>query len=132
MRSVVQMRADNCCEYCRVPDSAGFFSHEIDHIVATKHGGRTEISNLAYACWRCNRHKGTDLASLDPETEEISLLFHPRLHIWSEHFRLDGVHLAGLTSVSRATIWLLQINHPERLRERQRLQTLGLYPITPP
>jgi hypothetical protein len=129
MRSVVQARAGACCEYCRLSDVAGFFSHEVDHIVATKHGGRTEIANLAYACWRCNRHKGTDLASLDPDTDEISLLFHPRLHVWAEHFQLDGVYIVGLTSIGRATIALLQINRPDRLGERQRLQARGLYPI---
>ncbi|MFN8488260.1 MAG: HNH endonuclease signature motif containing protein [Caldilineaceae bacterium] len=127
MRAIVKERAGHRCEYCHISDTASFFSHEVDHIVATKHGGRTEVANLAYACWRCNRHKGTDLASLDPTTEEISLLFHPRLHVWSEHFGLDGVYIIGLTSIGRATLALLQINRPDRIQERQRLQTRGLY-----
>lgn len=129
IRIVVKERAGLGCEYCRVPDLAGFFSHEVDHIVATKHGGRTEITNLAYACWRCNRHKGTDLASLDPETDEISLLFHPRLQVWSEHFRLDGAYIIGLTAIGRATLALLQINRADRVEERQRLQARGIYPL---
>lgn len=28
--------------------------------------------------WRCNRHKGSDLASFDPERGELSPLFNPR------------------------------------------------------
>ena len=68
MRRFVAERAEFRCEYCLVPAAVAFFSHEVDHIVATKHGGKDELQNLAFACWRCNRHKGTDLGSLDPQT----------------------------------------------------------------
>jgi 5-methylcytosine-specific restriction endonuclease McrA len=62
------------------------FSHEIDHVIAEKHGGATEESNLAMSCWRCNRRKGTDLASFHPETGAITLLFNPRTQRWRDHF----------------------------------------------
>ena len=39
-------RAKGCCEYCLIPDVATFAPHEIDHIIAEKHGGRTE--NVSY------------------------------------------------------------------------------------
>ncbi len=29
-----------------------------------------------FVCWRCNRHKGTDLGSFDPQTGEFSFLFN--------------------------------------------------------
>jgi HNH endonuclease len=77
LRRQVIERASNQCEYCLLPASAAFFPHEVDHVVAVKHGGLTSADNLAYACWRCNRHKGTDLGSFDPATQQFSLLFNP-------------------------------------------------------
>lgn len=84
------------CEYCLLPVAVSFFPHEIDHIVAEKHGGLTEASNLALTCWRCNRHSGSDLGSFDPVTGEFSFFFHPRQHAWSEHFVRQGDRIAGL------------------------------------
>ncbi|WP_225912631.1 HNH endonuclease [Nostoc flagelliforme] len=49
------------CEYCQLPAEVAFFPHEIDHVIAQKHGGETNAENLALTGWRCNRHKGTDL-----------------------------------------------------------------------
>ncbi|WP_437581836.1 HNH endonuclease signature motif containing protein [Sorangium sp. So ce887] len=43
-------------------------AHEVDHLVALKHGGATLPENLALSCVLCNKHKGTDLASIDGET----------------------------------------------------------------
>jgi 5-methylcytosine-specific restriction endonuclease McrA len=51
-----------------IPDVATFAPHEIDHIIAKKHGGRTEAENLALSCTLCNKYKGSDPASVDPET----------------------------------------------------------------
>ncbi|MDZ7955251.1 HNH endonuclease signature motif containing protein [Nostoc sp. DedQUE09] len=97
-----------------------FFSHEIDHVIAQKHGGVTNADNLAFTCWRCNRHKGTDLGSFDPETGAFSFLFNPRTQKWAEHFTFSELDLVGLTPTGRTTIRLLQINSDERLAERQR------------
>ncbi|WP_373540756.1 HNH endonuclease [Chamaesiphon sp.] len=65
---------------------ASFSAHEIDHIIAEKHDGRTESENLALSCNLCNKYKGSDLASVDPETEKIVPLYHPRQNLWREHF----------------------------------------------
>ena len=78
LRRKVSERAGNLCEYCRLPSDLAFYPHEVDHVVAEKHGGATDIDNLAFACWRCNRHKGSDLTSFDPETQRLSPLFNPR------------------------------------------------------
>src|SRR5687767_14594636 len=68
-----------------------FFPHEPDHIVAFKHGGETVPENLALACFDCNRFKGSDIASVDPLSGDVTSLFNPRTQQWSEHFRLlDG------------------------------------------
>jgi 5-methylcytosine-specific restriction endonuclease McrA len=72
LRRLVAERADQHCEYCLLPADVAFFPHEVDHVVALKHGGQTDAANLALACWRCNRHKGTDLGSFDPATGQFS------------------------------------------------------------
>jgi 5-methylcytosine-specific restriction endonuclease McrA len=90
LRREVVERARNRCEYCLLSAEVAFFPHEVDHVVAEKHGGATDIDNLALACWRCNRHKGSDLTSFDPQTRELSTLFNPRTQVWSEHFALEG------------------------------------------
>jgi hypothetical protein len=84
-----------------------FFSHEVDHVVAEKHGGLTEAANLAFTCWRCNRHKGTDLGSFDPQTGVFSFLYNPRTEHWAVHFALSGYRLEGLTPAGRTTVQLL-------------------------
>jgi hypothetical protein len=119
LRRSVEERANYCCEYCQLPSGLSFFHHEIDHIIAEKHDGKTEAENLAYTCWRCNRHKGSDLGSFDPENDQFSFLFNPRQQTWSEHFRFDGTTILGLTAEGRTTVRLLQLNHEERMEERQ-------------
>ena len=108
LRGHVRERADGRCEYCRVPETDTFMPHEADHIYAEKHGGETTADNLCLSCWMCNRHKGTDLTSLDPLTGDITPLFHPRNATWAEHFSLDGPYIRPLTAQARVTVRLLQ------------------------
>lgn len=128
LRRQVIIRAKGCCEYCLLPDSLSFYPHEVDHIVAEKHGGATEFHNLALACWRCNRHKGSDLTSIDPETGAITPLFNPRTQRWQNHFRLHGAIIEPLTPEGRVTVHLLQLNRPDRVEERRVLMARGHYP----
>jgi HNH endonuclease len=121
LRRLVEDRAQNRCEYCLLPAKVAFFPHEIDHIIAEKHGGQTDAENLAYTCWRCNRHKGSDLGSFDPETQAFCFLFNPRKGEWTEQFQLEGVTVIGLTATGRTTVKLLQLNSQKRLAERQNL-----------
>jgi len=62
--------------------------HEPDHIIAKKHGGETALGNLANACFDCNRFKGSDIASLDPLTQDLVPLYNPRVALWRDHFVL--------------------------------------------
>jgi HNH endonuclease len=121
LRRRVIERAQNRCEYCLLPAEVAFFPHEVDHVIAEKHGGATEIENLAFACWRCNRHKGSDLASFDPQTQTLSPLFNPRRQVWAEHFASEGEMIVGLTPEGRTTVNLLRLNSEERLAERRSL-----------
>lgn len=118
LRREVIERAGNRCEYCLIHAEVAFFPHEVDHVIAEKHGGATDINNLALACWRCNRHKGSDLTSFDPETRKLSPLFNPRTQVWTEHFAYEREGLVGLTPEGRTTVNLLRMNSNERLSER--------------
>ncbi len=120
LRQLGEKRANCPCEYCLLPTTVAFFPHEIDHVVAKKHGGITDAENLALACWRCNRHKGSDLGSFDPATNEFCFLFNPRIQQWKEHFQFDKFQIIGLTPEGRTTVYLLRLNSEERLAERRR------------
>lgn len=117
LRAAVVERAGERCEYCHKPQIS-FYPHEVDHVVAVKHGGETTLDNLAFACFQCNRYKGSDLASIDPQSGAITPLFNPRTQHWADHFRLDGATIVPLTSEGRATVFLLRLNDPERIQER--------------
>ncbi|HYV31216.1 MAG TPA: HNH endonuclease signature motif containing protein, partial [Candidatus Binatia bacterium] len=54
-REVCRRRAGARCEYCRLPDFAmDLEDFHVEHIIAKKHGGKSGIENLAWACIFCN------------------------------------------------------------------------------
>jgi HNH endonuclease len=128
LRREVAFRALNCCEYCLLHERNSFFAMEIDHIYAEKHRGKTVLDNLAFSCPDCNGYKGTDLASIDPEGEAITPLFHPRRQLWIDHFTLQNGLIEPLTPEGRVTVLLLQMNLPDRVEQRQILSRIGKYP----
>jgi glutaredoxin len=121
VRQLVIERANGRCEYCRYPQEAAMLGFEMEHIIAEKHGGATEMQNMALACPYCNRAKGTDLGSIDRETGLLTAFFNPRTQQWSEHFRLEGTEIVPLTAEGRVTVVILQFNDPARVKERARL-----------
>ena len=127
LRLLVEERAAGHCEYCRVPAADVFYPHEPDHIIGAQHGGLTASENLAFACFHCNRHKGPNIASLDPASGDLSALFHPRLSVWDEHFRREDAQIFGITPAGRATVNRLQFNAAPRLEVRRSLLKLGHY-----
>jgi HNH endonuclease len=127
----VNTLAKRRCEYCLLDERCAGKPHELDHICAEKHSGATALENLCLSCFDCNRHKGSDLCSLDVDSGEIVALFHPRQHIWKEHFRLQGAVIEPLTSTGRVTVHLLDVNQDTRVEERERLILVGRYPDYP-
>ena len=130
LSQLVIRRAKQCCEYCLLHDSSTVLPFHIDHIIAQQHGGATIETNLAYACANCNHHKGTNIATLDPDivsTHPI-WLFNPRKDVWDAHFILEGTMIAGLTSSGRGTAFLLQFNGELPRERRAALIEEGLYP----
>lgn len=106
-------------------------SHEVDHIIAVKHGGEADTGNLALACYLCNKHKGTDLASIDPGSGAIVPIYHPRRHVWADHFEIAEGRVIGRTPEGRVTVRLLQLNREDRLLERALLSRAGRLGLPP-
>jgi hypothetical protein len=128
LREEVARRAGWRCEYCLIHEDDVGFPHQVDHIVSRKHGGASTADNLALACVVCNRHKGSDVASVHPETGMVVRLFHPRRDRWADHFQINGESIEALTEVGTVTIQVLRLNAAERSAERRLLQAIGAYP----
>jgi 5-methylcytosine-specific restriction endonuclease McrA len=119
-RAAVRERAGNSCEYCqRRQLTSPLIPLQIEHVVPRKHRGSDHLDNLALACAECNLHKGSDLTSIDPDTDQITPLFNPRRDQWDDHFGWDGLRIVGRSPVGRTTVRLLQLNSPARLRVRR-------------
>ena len=132
LRRLVIDRANNRCEYCLIPQLLVASAHQIDHIIAEKHQGKTVDENLALSCMICNLRKGTDIGSLHPETSKLHPLFHPRKMVWNEHFKLVSEQIIGLSAVAETTANFLKFNIPMRVSERAALRQSGFRLIETP
>ncbi len=126
-RELVCTRAFFVCEYCLIHEEDSYFSHEIDHIISLKHGGQTQVDNLAYSCITCNRNKGSDIASMLFDPERYVRFYYPRKDSWNDHFRLVDSVIEPLTDIGRVTLHILGFNHMDRVLERQALLAIGRY-----
>jgi hypothetical protein len=103
-------------------------SFHIEHILPRSLGGGTNAGNLALACPGCNLHKSDRITANDPKTLDAVPLFHPRQELWSKHFRWSGTKILGKTAIGRATVAVLNLNHPRRLIIRTAESGFGLFP----
>lgn len=126
LRRLVIARANDCCEYCLIPQRFVASSHQVDHVIAEKHSGQTVAGNLALSCMVCNLRKGSDIASVDATTGETISLFHPREMVWPQHFVLRDCEIIGLSQIWRITSHFLRFNVPERIIEREALIQAGI------
>ena len=128
LRRLVIRRARGRCEYCRLSQAGQEATFHIDQIVPVAAGGETVAENLALACVSCSLRKGARQTAIDPISRNEASLFNPRLDIWAEHFRWEGVHLIGLTATGRATIDALDMNRTLILAIRAEEASLGRHP----
>ena len=118
-RERVRKRAESRCEYCGAHEGRrARLRFHIEHIIARQHGGGDKLENLALACHLCNAHKGPNLTGIDPATGDIVPLFHPRRDRWTEHFANVAGEILAHTAIGRATIAVLDMNHPARIALR--------------
>jgi hypothetical protein len=116
LQDQVRLRAGHRREYCQLhQDDSPLAAMHIEHIRPVKHGGTDDLENLCLACIDCNLHKGTNLTGFDPQTDELTELYHPRRQSWNEHFEWRGVFLMGKTAIGRTTISVFNINSNEQV-----------------
>jgi HNH endonuclease len=130
LRQLVTARAQGRCEYCQSPEAYATERFSIEHIQPRILQGPTVPANLALACQGCNGYKSAQTTSIDPETGETVDLFHPRQHVWREHFTWgeDGLRIVGLTPTGRATVALLRLNRQPLMHLRRALMAIGAHP----
>lgn len=128
LRRLVIERTHCLWKYCLIPDAYRSLSHQVDHIVGVKHGGSSVADNLCYSCIFCNLQKGSDLGSINWQTEELVRFFNPRRDKWSDHFCLDGGVIQPLTNIGEVTARIFEFNNEQRIAERQALIEIGTYP----
>lgn len=127
LRQTIADRAKQLCEYCLITEADTFYGCQVDHIISVKHGGSSDVDNLAYACTLCNRAKGSDVGSISSSGEFIRF-FNPRTDLWAEHFRLDGATIQPLTPIGEVTTHIFGFNETARLHEREEMIRFGIYP----
>lgn len=127
LRRRVAERAYHVCEYCLVHEDDLLHACEVDHVISIKHGGPTGFENLANACLHCNRHKGSDVGSVVPATDDFVRFYNPRSDRWSDHFYFASGRIEALNAMGEATARILDFNHPERVLLRKVLADAGKY-----
>lgn len=130
VQAKIRQRAAFLCEYCHISEKWQYVRFTVDHIVPIKFGGTNSEDNLALACFHCNRRKGLQVTARDPFLAEEVSLFHPRRHMWHEHFiwSNDSLNIKGLTPVGRATVEALELNRDRAIRIRAADLAVGRHP----
>jgi 5-methylcytosine-specific restriction endonuclease McrA len=73
LRELVRERAGSRCEYCLIHQDDVLFPHVPDHVIARKHGGISELANLAWSCYLCNHLKGSDIGRVTDHLLQMNL-----------------------------------------------------------
>ena len=66
--------------------------------------------------------------AIDPDTNQLAPLFHPRQDDWNEHFAWLDYRQIGRTASGRATIAALKLNSDRRLLIRRAEEQFKLFP----
>ncbi len=128
LRRRVVARALGRCEYCRLSQEGQEARFHVDHIVPRAAGGTTSLDNLALACVSCSLRKEARRSALDPLTDRLVPLFHPRRQKWNRHLRWEGSEAVGLTPTGRATVAALNMNRVLILAIRDEEALRGRHP----
>jgi 5-methylcytosine-specific restriction endonuclease McrA len=129
-RARVLERAQGCCEYCLSQEQYSPDSFAVEHIIPLSKGGANTLENLAFVCQGCNNRKYTNTEAVDPVTQAIVPLYHPRQHNWDDHFAWSDDYslILGLTPIGRATVEKLQLNRAGLVNLRRILAEAGEHP----
>jgi hypothetical protein len=130
LKNQVFDRAKGICEYCYSQAKFSPNNFEIEHIVPVSREGTTTSENLALACPSCNSYKSNKIEAIDPVSNQVAVLFHPRQMQWSDHFTWsdDTIIMIGKSPTGRATVTLLQTNRAGVVNLRQVLRERDQHP----
>jgi HNH endonuclease len=128
LRRLVIQRSGDRCEYCGLSQAGQVATFHLDHICPEVLGGETTADNLALACVSCSLRKGARQLIMDPVTDQMVSIFHPRQQIWKEHFEWMDTNIVGLTAVGRATIAALSLNRLVMLNIRAEEKVFDRHP----
>jgi HNH endonuclease len=124
----VRKIANDRCEYCKMHQSLQGATFHVEHVIPVSRDGKSVLANLVLACPSCNLHKSNRIKAVDPQTQEVVALFHPRHDDWGQHFGFLDFTIVGKTKCARATIDLLNLNHPRKLKVREAEALFDLFP----
>ncbi|MGI8670909.1 MAG: HNH endonuclease [Aridibacter sp.] len=129
-RQTIEKRANDLCEYCRLPQEFSTQPFVIEHIFPVSRGGNDDLENLALACSACNNSKYNKTEAVDPQSKVIAEFYNPRKDIWSEHFAWNSEFslTVGLTAKGRATVETLKLNRERTVNIRKFLHSVGKHP----
>ena len=130
LREAVVERAIQCCEYCKSQDKYSPTAFTIDHILPESLDGKSDLENLAYACFLCNRLKSNKQKAFDVLTDQWIPLFNPRTQNWHEHFswNQDASMILGISIIGRCTVRELQLNRKKLVEYRKCIIPFGTHP----
>lgn len=130
LRARVALSAGYRCAYCQTAERIVGPLLEIDHIVPESKGGLSDETNLTLACPLCNSHRSNSTEGIDPVSGQMTPLFNPRVEKWSDHFEWidDGAGIEGKTATGRATVLVLDLNHPDVVAARKLWVSAGWHP----
>jgi HNH endonuclease len=130
LRERIAQSAKNRCGYCLTQSEAMGMQMEIDHLQPLALDGTSDEENLWLACPQCNRAKGVQTTAIDPDTGRSVALFNPRNQRWAEHFvwQENGLYVAGISPIGRATVPALRMNNEWVLRARLVWIRAGIHP----
>ncbi len=132
LRARIEERAQERCEYCHAPQMLCGYRFHLEHIIPIAAGGSDEDANRALACATCNLTKSDHLVYQDTLTGEETPLFHPRLHVWTDHFAWEENQqtLVGRTAIGRVTVTALNMNSDLQRSARLVWFAIGWLPKT--
>ena len=130
LRQVISARAQNRCEYCKCSADVTTETFSVEHAYPRSLGGANTLENLAWSCMGCNGFKGARIQAIDPLTNQLAPIFHPRQQRWDEHFcwSEDYCEVVGQTPNGRTTVLALRLNRKGVVNLRRILTQVGEHP----
>lgn len=130
VEALVRRRANGLCECCHADERWRYVRFTVGHVRPVSTGGADDPSNLALACFHCNRYKSDRSTDTDPDTLEEASLFDPRQSEWARHFAWssDRMRVVGMTATGRATVVALQMNRARAVQIREADLAVGRQP----